>query len=116
MSPGKTGFTGEAAHYAAKGRERIRIFGVLLEGGVAAEAGDDVLAAGPSEEQLPVGVVTCGMVSSLTGRSMALARLAPQMAVQDTPLAVRGKAGVVPAIAHALPFDDPRKTKRTAVG
>ena len=111
VSPGKTGFRGAAAHYAGKGRERVRMFGVLLEGTVAAEAGDVVLADGE-----PAGVVTCGMVSSLTGRSMALARLAPRLAVQGTPLRVRSKGGTIAATAHTLPFDDPQKTKRTALG
>jgi hypothetical protein len=31
-------------------------------------------------------------------------------------LSVQGKAGEIPATAHTLPFDDPKKTKRTAVG
>ena len=111
VSPGKTGFRGDAAHYAAKGRERIRVFGLLLEGGVAAEAGSVVTSGGE-----PAGVVTCGMVSSLTGRSMALARLAPALAVHGTPLEVITKSATITAIAHTLPFDDPGKTKRTAVG
>ncbi len=111
VSPGKTGFRGAAAHEAARGRERVRVFGVLLEGGVAAAAGDAVL-----HEGVPAGIVTCGMVSSLTGRSMALARLRPALAVQDTPLSVRTGTGEIGAVAHTLPFDDPRKTKRTAVG
>jgi hypothetical protein len=29
---------------------------------------------------------------------------------------VDGKTGSIPAIAHTLPFDDPKKTKRMAVG
>lgn len=108
VSPGKTGFRGAAAHYAASGRERFRIFGVLMDEMVAPDAGDRILCDGE-----PVGVVTCGMMSSLAGRSMAIARLAPQAAVQGTRLQVGSKGG---AIAHTLPFDDPEKKKRTAVG
>jgi aminomethyltransferase len=37
-------------------------------------------------------------------------------AVQGSPLEVRGAAVNGPAIAHSLPFDDPQKTKRNAVG
>lgn len=108
VSPGKTGFRGAAAHYAASGRERFRIFGVLMDEMVAPDAGDRILCDGE-----PVGVVTCGMMSSLAGRGMAIARLAPQAAVQGTRLQVGSKGG---AIAHTLPFDDPEKKKRTAVG
>lgn len=107
VSPGKSGFRGAAAHYALKGRERFRIYGVLLDGDAAAPGGAEIL-----EDGRKVGVVTCGMVSTLTGRSMAIARLALDAARQGTRLMVGG----VPAVAHALPFDDPGKKKRTAVG
>jgi aminomethyltransferase len=56
------------------------------------------------------------MVSSLTGKSMAIARLDVPFAVHGTQLEVRGKNVEGPAIAHTLPFDDPDKKKRTAVG
>jgi aminomethyltransferase len=111
VSPGKTGFRGAAEHARLKGRERIRVFGLLLDGTRAADAGAKVFA-GDRE----VGVVTCAMVSTLTGASMALARLAPDVAVHGTQLAVHDAAGITQAIAHTLPFDDPKKTKRTAVG
>jgi aminomethyltransferase len=63
-----------------------------------------------------VGIVTCAMVSSLTGKSMAIARLDPFTAVHGTRLELRGKSLEAAAIAHTLPFDDPEKKKRTAVG
>ncbi len=109
VSPGKTGFRGAEEHYRLKGRERFKIFGVLLEGDTAAEPGDRLYAEGRD-----VGVVTCPMVSSLTGKSMAIARMDVAAAVQDEKLTVG--AGKIPAIAHALPFDDPQKKKRTATG
>lgn len=115
VSPGKTGFRGATAHYALKGRERFRIFGVLLEGDAAAEAGSAVLVEGRR-----AGVVTCGMVSSLTGRSMAIARLDVGAAVQGRPLEVASAqgdmVGHIAGIAHTLPFDDPEKKKRTQIG
>lgn len=111
VSPGKTGFRGADRHYALKGRERIRIFGLLVDSPAATQPGDSLWAGGRR-----VGVVTYGMVSTLTGRSMAIVRLEPGLAVQGTPLEVHGVGGVVPAIAHTLPFDDPMKTKRTVVG
>jgi aminomethyltransferase len=108
VSPGKEGFRGQVEHERLKGRERFKIFGLLLEGEQAAGEGDTLWADG---EQ--VGVVTCGMYSRLVGKSMAIARLEVPYAKQDTPLEVRGSVET-PAIAHELPFDDPDKAKRTA--
>jgi aminomethyltransferase len=111
VSPGKTGFRGAEEHYRLKGKERFKIFGVLLEGNIAAEPGDPLLA-----DNKKVGVITCPMVSTLTGKSMAIARMDVPYAVHGTKLSVEGKSGRIAAIAHTLPFDDPQKLKRTAVG
>ena len=111
VSPGKTDFRGAEQHYRLKGRERFKIFGLLVEGDVATDLGDGVYAEGKK-----VGVVTCGMYSTLTKKSMAIARLDVPVAVHGTSLEVRGKRVNGPAIAHTLPFDDPQKKKRMAVG
>jgi aminomethyltransferase len=111
VSPGKTDFQGGAAHARLKGRERFRIFGVLLESTSAADMGDAVYAG---DEK--VGVITCAMVSTLTGKSMAIARLDTSVAVHGTKLRIAGRTLNVPAVAHTLPFDDVKKTKRNAVG
>jgi aminomethyltransferase len=111
VSPGKTGFRGAEAHAQLQGRERFKIFGVLVEGEEPTAEGDLLHADG---EQ--VGVITCGMYSTLTHRSMAIARLDVAHAVHGTPLEVRGATVTGPAVAHTLPFDDPDKKKRTAVG
>ena len=111
VSPGKNDFRGADAHARLKGRERFKIFGLLLDGKVAADMGDPVYSGDKK-----VGVITCAMASSLTGKSMAIARLEVPVAVHGTKLEVRGKNLKVAAIAHTLPFDDPDKKKRTAVG
>jgi len=111
VSPGKTDFNGAEAHYRLKGRERFKIFGLLVDSREAADMGDAVYAGDE-----PVGVVTCAMVSTLTGKSMAIVRLAPAFAVAGRALEVRGKRLRAPATTHTLPFDDPEKKKRTAVG
>ena len=111
VSPGKTDFHGAEAHRRLMGRERFKIFGLLIEGTVPADMGDTVLQGGRK-----VGVITCAMVSTLTHKSMAIARLDVAAAVHGTPLSIAGKAVNGPAIAHTLPFDDPQKTKRSAVG
>ncbi len=110
VSPGKTGFRGAEEHARLQGRERFRIYGVLLDGDRAAAEGDTLHVDGSR-----VGVITCAMYSRLTGRSMALARLDVPQAVHGTPLQVRGSVDTT-AVAHTLPFDDPTKAKRTATG
>ena len=111
VSPSKTNFRGAEEHYRLQGRERFKIFGVLLDGSEAADAGDPLFA-----DDKKVGVITCPMVSSLTGKSMAIARMDVDYAVHGKALTVDRAAGSIGAIAHVLPFDDPKKTKRTVVG
>jgi len=111
VSPGKTDFRGADQHWRLKGKERFRIFGLLVDGQLPADMGDAVYAAGKK-----VGVVTCGMYSTLTKKSMALARLDAPVAVHGTRLEIRGKKVKGAAMAHTLPFDDPEKKKRSAVG
>lgn len=111
VSPGKTDFRGADAHARLKGKERFKIFGLLLDAKTAADMGDSVY-----QGDKKVGVITCAMVSTLTGKSMAIARLDVPAAVHNTKLEVRGKNLNAAAIAHTLPFDDPDKKKRTAVG
>jgi aminomethyltransferase len=111
VSPGKNDFRGADAHARLKGKERFKIFGLLIDGKKAADMGDPVYSGNKK-----VGVITCAMYSSLTGKSMAIARLDVPVAVHGTKLEVRGKNVKGPAIAHTLPFDDPDKKKRTAVG
>ena len=111
VSPNKTDFRGADQHYRLKGKERFKIFGLLVDADAPADMGDAVYASGQQ-----VGVVTCAMYSSLTHKSMAIARLQVPVAVQGTRLELRGKRLNATATAHTLPFDDPDKKKRTAVG
>jgi aminomethyltransferase len=111
VSPGKTGFRGHEEHYKLKGRERFKIFGLLIEGDKMAEGGDELWADGKK-----VGVITCPSYSKLTKKSMAICRMDVAVAKQGTPLEVRGKNLKAKAIAHTISFDDSEKKKRTAVG
>jgi aminomethyltransferase len=111
VSPGKIGFRGAEQHYRLKGRERFKIFGVLVDGHEPTIGGDTLYA-----DARKVGVITCGMYSKLSKASMAIARLDVPFAVHGTQLEVRGKAVNGAAMAHRLPFDDPKKVKRTALG
>jgi aminomethyltransferase len=110
VSPTKAEFRGGLEHARLKGKERFKIFGVLLEGEQAAAGGDTLWADGKQ-----VGVITCGMYSRLTGQSMAIARMEVPYAEQGCALEVRGSLEVK-AIAHSMPFDDPEKKKRIAKG
>jgi aminomethyltransferase len=111
VSPGKTGFRGAEEHYRLRGKERFKIFGVLLEGEQPADEGAPVYREGKK-----VGVVTCAMYSPLVKKSMGIARLDVDCAVQGTPLEIHNQSGKIKATAHTLPFDDPKKLKRTAKG
>jgi aminomethyltransferase len=110
VTPGKTGFRGAEEHMRLEGRERFRIFGVELPGETAAVEGDTVWVDGQR-----VGTITCAMYSRASGRSLAIARLAPAVAVDGTPLQIRGSLEI-DAKAGQLPFYDSEKTRRTAVG
>ncbi|MBU1306607.1 MAG: aminomethyl transferase family protein, partial [Alphaproteobacteria bacterium] len=110
VSPTKGEFRGGTEHARLKGRERFKIFGVLLEGERPAAEGDTLWAEGRQ-----VGVITCAMYSKLSNRSMGIARLEVPYAEQGVALEVRGSL-TAQAIAHTMPFDDPEKNKRTAKG
>ena len=110
VSPGKTGFRGADAHWRSKGKERFRIFGVLLEGNTTAQAGEEVWSKGQK-----VGTITMGMYSPLMKQSMALARLSVPVATPGVKVEVRGIANSTPAVTHTLPFYDPDKKRRTAM-
>src|SRR6202051_1540573 len=88
VSPGKNGFRGAEQHYRLKGKERFRIFGIQVDGQVPADLGDEVYLDGRK-----VGVITCGMYSTLTHKSMALARLALPAAGPGKRLQIRGQRG-----------------------
>ncbi|MEY3526240.1 MAG: hypothetical protein RI997_349 [Pseudomonadota bacterium] len=111
VSPGKVGFRGAEEHARLKGRERFKIFGLLIEADGPADLGDEVFADGKK-----VGVITCPSYSKLTKRSMAIMRVDVAHAKQGAPLEVRGKSLKAKAIAHTITFDDPEKKKRTAIG
>ncbi|MHA3102788.1 aminomethyltransferase family protein [Acinetobacter sp. ANC 3791] len=110
VSPSKGEFRGGYEHKRLQGKERIKIFGVMLEGEQAAQMGDTLW-----DGDTQIGVITCGMYSPLSKKSVALARVDVPYAVQGREIQVRGSLEVN-AITHTLPFDDPQKLKRTAKG
>ena len=112
VSPGKTGFIGAENHYAAKGKERFKIYGVLLEGTVPADEGADLLQNGKK-----VGVVTYGMYSDLNRHNVGIARIPVDCAKPGIALTVRNGDGTeISATAQEMPFYDKDKAIRTAKG
>ncbi len=112
VSPGKTGFRGADEHYRLKGKERFKIFGVKLEGTTPADEGAELLQSGKQ-----VGHVTIGMYSTLNKHNVGIARMPVNCAKSGTKLTVRNLDGKEMACtAEPLPFDDPKKKKRTAKG
>ncbi len=111
VSPGKTGFRGAEEHYRLEGKERFKIYGVLLEGTTPAEEGAPLMKDG---EQ--VGVVTIGMHSTLNNHNVGIARMPVDCAVDGTQMSVKNADGEIPCMAHSMPFYDPDKKIRTAKG
>ena len=111
VSPNKVGFRGAEEHRRLKGKERFKIFGLLVDADGPTDLGDEVY-----QGDIRVGVITCPCYSKLTKKSMAIARLDVNCAKQGVALEVRGKNVKAKAIAHTITFDDPEKKKRTAVG
>lgn len=113
VSPGKEGFVGSENHYASKGKERFKIYGVQLSDSMAQmDMGARVLMDGKD-----VGVITYGLSSELNSYSVAIARLSPEAAVAGTKLTVTQLDGSsLAATAEEMPFYDKDKSIRTAKG
>ncbi|WP_300585422.1 aminomethyltransferase family protein [Marivita sp.] len=114
VSPGKKGFVGAENHYALKGKERFKIYGVKLSG----DAMDRMeMHARVHHDGKDVGVITYGLSSELNGYSVAIARLDPSVAKPGTVLTVVQPDGTkLAATAEEMPFYDKDKSIRTAKG
>ncbi|MCZ4354419.1 aminomethyltransferase family protein [Roseovarius aestuarii] len=112
VSPGKTGFVGAENHYALKGKERFKIYGVRLEGTTPADEGAALLQDGKQ-----VGHVTYGMYSEVNKHNVGIARMPVDAAKPGTKLTVRNEDGTeIAAVAEEMPFYDKEKKVRTAKG
>lgn len=114
VSPDKIGFVGSENHYAMKGKERFKIYGVKLSG----DAMDQMeMFARVHHDGKDVGVITYGLSSELNGYSVAIARLDPSVAKPGTALTVVQPDGTeLAATADEMPFYDKDKSIRTAKG
>ena len=113
VSPGKEGFIGAENHYASKGKERFKIYGVQLSNSMEQmEMFARVMHGGKD-----VGVITYGLSSELNSYSVAIARLDPAVAKAGTKLTVIQPNGAeLAATAEEMPFYDQEKKIRAAKG
>ncbi|MFK7838369.1 MAG: aminomethyltransferase family protein [Sulfitobacter sp.] len=113
VSPDKEGFIGAENHYALKGRERFKIYGVKLSNSM-----DQMeMFARVMHNGKDVGVITYGLSSELNNYSVAIARLDPSVATAGTKLSVVQPDGTeLAATAEEMPFYDQDKAIRTAKG
>lgn len=113
VSPDKEGFIGAENHYASKGKERFKIFGVKLS-----DSMDQMeMFARVHADGKDVGVITYGLSSELNNYSVAIARLSPEAAKAGTKLTVVQPDGTeLAATAEEMPFYDQDKSIRTAKG
>lgn len=111
VSEGKTGFRGAEEHYRLKGKERFKIYGLVLEGQEAAEEGAPLMKDGKQ-----IGVATIGMYSSLNKHNVAIARMPVDCATPGTALQVKNESGLINCKTAPMPFYDVDKARRTAKG
>ena len=113
VSPGKTGFIGAENHYALKGKERFKIYGIKLSDSMQRmELGARVLRDGAD-----IGVITYGLSSELNGYSVAIARIDVDAARPGTKVTVVQPDGTeLAATAEEMPFYDKDKSIRSAKG
>lgn len=111
VSKGKTGFRGCEEHMRLQGKERFKIYGVLLEGTEPADEGAPLMKDGKQ-----VGVVTVGMYSPLNKHNVGIARMPVDCAVDGVAMHVKNVSGEIACKAHSMPFYDPQKKIRSAKG
>lgn len=113
VSPGKEGFIGAENHYASKGKERFKIYGVQLSNSMEQME----MFARVMHDGKDVGVITYGLSSELNSYSVAIARLDPAVAQAGTKLTVIQPNGAeLAATAEEMPFYDQEKKIRAAKG
>jgi len=104
-------FRGRSAVMDLIGKDKIKTFGIEVEGDEAVPADAEVLHGNEV-----VGKVTAPLYSTVMNQSMAMVQLRPDLAKAGIELSVRGEDKTYKATTHTLPFYDPTKGKRTAVG
>ncbi|MPS49360.1 aminomethyltransferase family protein [Methylobacillus sp.] len=99
-------YIGKAAVLASRGKERFRQVGLICRAATAVEAGAAIYHEGRQ-----VGVITSASYSRYLMQSLALAHIAPALAVNGTAVEVKGKAASWPAYVAPTPFYDPLRLR-----
>jgi aminomethyltransferase len=102
-------YRGKAALMARRGKEKMKLYGIIANTDKAMESGAEIYIDGRK-----AGKITQGMYSTLMKKSLAIAQLDPQYAKDGIKLEVSGTKLKCSATTHALPFDDPERKKFTA--
>jgi aminomethyltransferase len=106
----KGDFRGKEAVFAAEGRERVVLAGLVVDDDGALEHGTEVHRDGRL-----VGTVSSSVYSHRMDTSLALAHLEPSAAAPGTELEVRDERGPCRARVERLPFYDPDRTRVRAL-
>jgi aminomethyltransferase len=101
----KPEFRGREALLKAKGHERLRNVGLVVDHDDMTAGGEDLLRDG-----VVVGVINSPCWSHRMGKSLALAHVTPDVA-ECVVLQVRGNDLETTATVSSLPFYDPKKTR-----
>ncbi len=99
-------YRGKEAAFALKGKEKVKVVGIVADLGEALAGGEKLLRDGAE-----VGVVNSPVWSHRMGKSLALAHVTPDAAEPGTALQVEGDGVSCAATVGTLPFYDPDKTR-----
>lgn len=105
----KSDFRGKDAVFAAQGKEKIKVAGIVADH-------DDILAGGEKLllDGQDVGVVNSPAYSHRMKKSLALVHLRPEASAVGAKLEVRGEGMSCSATVERVPFYDPEKTRTHA--
>ena len=101
-------FRGKAAVLASENDLKIRTYGIEVDATVAVDGDAAVMHEGNS-----VGKVTQPMYSQLSGRSLAMVQIDPELATPGNKVVIKGENGEWNATTASIPFLDPAKSKRS---
>lgn len=109
LSTKEEDFIGREALARENPESRHKLVGLILDGGESAAHGDLVY-----QGRFPVGIVTSAILSPLLGKQIAMIRVAPEFAKQDTKLEVGKLDGIQKRLVGTvvkLPFYDPKRAR-----
>ncbi len=104
----KADYRGKEASINLIGKDKIKCYGIECDSDKAVDA-DAELFHGDKK----VGVVTAPAFSPVLKKSLALVRIDVEFATPGVEVEVRGPNITCRATTHALPYDDPKKSKRS---